>query len=583
MLALVEGIPLIGILMQNRREAILTQPALIPIAGAFDRKPRVLERDVTTVGRARGSDLCLEANEISTLHCILYRSGDVYRIRDCNSRCGTRVNGEAVKTHTLHDGDIVNLGPFSFEFRSPPALFPKDTKIDPARIEHWKRSRKKLAQIALRMRKRAAGKSPREEEWAHKAHLLKEKLRSYDQRARELEEAEKELSAEREELAHAREAHERSVQAKEGELARQFEEAEREIHRKWQAFQQRCRAEEARTQMEAGHPPSAAAVDEAVAQLKRDADAERQRLRDLEEHLNRQQEFWQREQEEFTIMKEQWVKAQTKSSEALQEQQAALALQEAGVRAQKAELVRMMTDLKKLQDDVRAKSRGDASELQAELDRVRQENAELRASLEKAALAPAPSSQDEVQRQIGELRAEVELLNEELLNKEQILLDLQSQHADNGDLVKVRAENEALKKELDSATAPKTENDLERYETELNEYRRQLENDRVKFNEEVETLRERNQELDEAVREMEMEMSKERAELARERMRLERVREEIKADSERLQRELAVRDSMASVQKLREEITQRPGVKPLNDRLRSMRGSLTDSNPVAGS
>ncbi len=149
-------------------------------------------------------------------------------------------------------------------------------------------------------------------------------------------------------------------------------------------------------------------------------------------------------------------------------------------------------------------------------------------------------------------------------------------------------ENERLQRHLRraeqgrTARAPKTENDLERYETELNEFRRQLENDRGKLNKEVEMLRERNTELDEAIREMEMEMSKERAELARERMRLERVRDEVKADSERLQRELAVRDSMAPVQKLRDELAaqKQPGGKtdkPLNDRLRTMRNQLTDS------
>src|SRR5476651_666153 len=138
--------------MQNRRDVIVTHPALIPVAGNCDRKPRILDREVTTIGRARGSDLCLEANEISTLHCIIYRSADGYRIRDCNSRCGTRINGESVKIGVLHDADIVNLGPISFEFRLPPALFPRDgVKLDPIQVEHWKVSRRKLAQLAIKM------------------------------------------------------------------------------------------------------------------------------------------------------------------------------------------------------------------------------------------------------------------------------------------------------------------------------------------------------------------------------------------------------------------------------------------------
>src|SRR5476651_2634104 len=133
--------------MQSRRASTLNQPALIPIAGNYDRKPKSLDRDVTAIGRARGSDLCLEANEISTLHCIIYRTAEGYHIRDCNSRCGTRLNGESVKSGLLHDTDIINIGSFSFEFRLPAALFPNDgVRLDPLKIEHWKNSRRRLAQ-----------------------------------------------------------------------------------------------------------------------------------------------------------------------------------------------------------------------------------------------------------------------------------------------------------------------------------------------------------------------------------------------------------------------------------------------------
>ena len=68
-------------------------------------------------------------------------------------------------------------------------------------------------------------------------------------------------------------------------------------------------------------------------------------------------------------------------------------------------------------------------------------------------------------------------------------------------------------------------------------------------------MRSRNDELDEATREMELEMSRERAELARERQRLERLREEARLELERVQREAGVRDRLAPVQKLREEMT----------------------------
>ncbi len=113
--------------MQNRRDGILEEPGprSFRSRATSTASSRSLDREVTTIGRARGTDLCLEANEISTLHCVVYRTADGYRIRDCNSRCGTRVNGDSVKNGSLHNGDIVNLGPFSFEFRVPTELFPR--------------------------------------------------------------------------------------------------------------------------------------------------------------------------------------------------------------------------------------------------------------------------------------------------------------------------------------------------------------------------------------------------------------------------------------------------------------------------
>jgi pSer/pThr/pTyr-binding forkhead associated (FHA) protein len=557
--------------MQTRRNVNPNQPSLIPIAGNYDRKPRSLDRDVTTIGRARGSDLCLEANEISTLHCILYRTAEGYRIRDCNSRCGTRINGESVKIGLLHDGDIVNLGPFSFEFRMPVALFPNDgARLDPVKVDHWKESRRRLGQLALKLRKRLRGASPREQEWAQKGNLLKEKIRCYDQRLGELEAAEEELTQERQQLAKETESHRQRVQAIEKQLADRLAQADQEVRQRWQEFQQRCQAEEA--------------APKAATERNEPAGLSETHLRDLEEQYNRRHDQLQREQEEFTTMKEQWVKDQNKSSATLDEQQAALA-------QKKAELVRMMGDLKKMQEDLRKQAKPDIRALHDEVERLQRANAELRAHAEAASASETPVNGSEGAHQLDDLRAEVELLREELDHKDKVLTEL-AQHG--GDAKGLRSENELLKKLLEEKNrameeaankpSPKSENDLERYETELNEFRRQLETDRNKLNKEVEMLRDRNKELDEAIREMEMEMSKERAELGRERMKLERVREEVKADSERLQRELAVRDSMAPVQKLRDELAQKQAPaskpdKPLNDRLRGLRNQLTDSHP----
>ncbi|HZZ80621.1 MAG TPA: FHA domain-containing protein [Gemmataceae bacterium] len=572
--------------MQHRRDVILNQPALIPIAGNFDRKPRTLDRDVTTIGRARGTDLCLEANEISTLHCIVYRCPDGYRIRDCNSRCGTRINGESVKNGLLRDADIVNLGPFSFEFRLPPELFPRDgAKLDPVQVEHWKESRRRLALRALKLRKRVGGgMSGKEQEWAQKANLLKDKIRCYDQRLSELEGAEEELTLERNQLAKEAESHKTRVQQVEAELARRLREVETEIRQRWQEFQQRCKAEEAK----ANAVQAPAAPDGLVALMRQENEDLSRHLHGLEQQLSRQQEQLQREHQEFTAMKEQWVRAQTKSSAALEEQQSSMTEQENHLRSQKAELMRMMGEVRKMQEELRKQQRPDVRSLQDELDKARRDNEELRALVQRLEQKnSAPVVNDDVRRQFDDLHAEIQLLSEELQAKEKAVADLQHAPADTVDSAALVEENNRLKKQVEDltkakASAPKNANDLDRYEAELNDFRRQLESDRTKLNKEVEMLRERNKELDEAVREMEMEMSKERAELARERMRLDRVREEVKADSERLQREMAVRDSMAPVQKLRDELTQKqPGgkvaEKSINDRLRGVRNQLNDT------
>ena len=72
-------------------------PTLVPLHGPGEHKPRTLDRDVATVGRARGCDVILDASDVSTIHCVLFRAGDGYHLRDCNSRTGTRVNGNVIE------------------------------------------------------------------------------------------------------------------------------------------------------------------------------------------------------------------------------------------------------------------------------------------------------------------------------------------------------------------------------------------------------------------------------------------------------------------------------------------------------
>jgi hypothetical protein len=64
-------------------------------------------------------------------------------------------------------------------------------------------------------------------------------------------------------------------------------------------------------------------------------------------------------------------------------------------------------------------------------------------------------------------------------------------------------------------------------------------------------------------------------------MRLDRLREEVRTEMERMQREAGVRESLAPVQRLREEMNVKKGVagqpdKRLNERLKGLRNQLQE-------
>src|SRR5438132_1407827 len=134
--------------MASKRDINLdNEPALIPVFGNVDKKPRPLNREAITIGRARGCDICLDAPDISTLHCLIYRSVDGFRVRDCGSRAGTRVNGEVPRTHVLADGDVLQVGPFTFQASIPTGAGSAFRTREALWLEHCKRSRRNLARL----------------------------------------------------------------------------------------------------------------------------------------------------------------------------------------------------------------------------------------------------------------------------------------------------------------------------------------------------------------------------------------------------------------------------------------------------
>src|SRR5947209_1441524 len=105
-----------------------TQPALLVQHGNTAQKQRPIDRAAITLGQARGCDIELDAPEVSSIHCVITRGPDGLFIRDCNSRMGTRINGERVKESYLHDTDILQVGPFSFQVYVPPSFVTQPEK-----------------------------------------------------------------------------------------------------------------------------------------------------------------------------------------------------------------------------------------------------------------------------------------------------------------------------------------------------------------------------------------------------------------------------------------------------------------------
>lgn len=77
----------------------------------------VLDKDVLSLGRAASNDLQLENDNVSRTHARLTRIDDEYTLEDLDSRNGIFLNGLAVHSAVLRDGDEVHIGDFTFTYQ----------------------------------------------------------------------------------------------------------------------------------------------------------------------------------------------------------------------------------------------------------------------------------------------------------------------------------------------------------------------------------------------------------------------------------------------------------------------------------
>jgi hypothetical protein len=266
--------------MSHTDEEILdpSQPALIVTYGHTPRKYRPLQSDLVVLGQGRGCDIGLVSPEIAEAHCILYRTPEGWRLRDCGSRVGTRVNGHQVHESPLRDGDVLQVGNFNFRCQ-----FPDGSAVaEPgARERRLQRSRRHLARLALRLRRRLReqgkgkaggpdGAGEPQENLEYQVHFLRERLRAYEVRTQALEKSERDVAAEQARLAEEAAALRAGGAEAERDLDRRRSALEAELRRRQEEFEQNCRdrerlhAESLRSSGgSAGGSPEASAAEEA--------------------------------------------------------------------------------------------------------------------------------------------------------------------------------------------------------------------------------------------------------------------------------------------------------------------------------
>jgi pSer/pThr/pTyr-binding forkhead associated (FHA) protein len=537
-----------------------SRPALVLLYGNTIRKHRLLDRDVIVVGRARGCDLGLDAPDISSIHCVITQNPGGYSVRDCQSRAGTKLNGNVVKDSPLRDGDLLQIGPFSFRAHLPTGALSKPLASEKAKLEHLRHSRRKLAHIALRQRKilrlhsavdlGSCDKSSKGQQLSKQLAALKDRVKDYDQRVRDLEDAERELIKDRDTLNNEMAAFRSHAKQVEDDLAKRRHDADAEAQKKSQELcqehQQKQRDLEAlASQLQFREQQLQVRAGPLEAQQKQ-AHCLQEELARKQQNLKQQLEAFERQQKEFSMVRDQWAQDQTSIIMRVGQQKSALAQAEETLRQQRQDLDDLLAALQDGQALEEHRENQDMQEL-------RRENQELQRLLSEKP-DQSLAAQDEQLR----LECEIEDLQKKLAESERLRAQVQAP-GPAGESEEIAALRQQLqeKTELAERAADYAPRDIDSYEAELNQFRRQLEGDRQKLNREIEQLRAKNKELDEATRELELEMSRERAEMARERQRLDRLREEVRLDVERMQRDAGLRDRLAPVQNLREHINNR--------------------------
>lgn len=510
---------------KDRPEDLKNQPALIVTYGNTTNKHRPLDSEVVTLGRSRSCDFTLMSPEVAPIHCFLARVASGWRLRDCTGRGWTRLNGKPVTDELLTDGDILQVGTFSFEVQLPPGERPRP--VDDAYVRRLGRSRRNLARLALSLRKqlRVVQSSLRsQEEVDQQADRLRSIQRDWEHRRKQMEQADAAARAEREALEKSLTERVRQVEELEAALAQRQEEAQARLQ------EGRRELDEARRQVEESIEQRVAGLQAAAVDVAPPSKA----LNELERSSRKLARFARRLR---------------RSHQQLQEQARELA----------REHLRLIGTDKNGED---VQSRIEALEAQ-----VAQQQAQLEAKdKEMAALQALEDAQSAFLEVSGgaQMQAMIANLRQQIKQRDELL--------------------DRLNQRLAFYTSSPNAEDMASYEEELNRYRVEIERDRREMNEQMALLQERHQEMEEALREAELQMSRERAQIAREQTELNRLRNELAHLQTLHQRPEGAKDR-ETVARLKEELAHKRQAEEVNggngrgNRLRNLLGLLRGPNP----
>ncbi len=95
-------------------------PTLKQVSGPGSPAELTLDSDELVIGRSRSVDFRIDSSEVSRRHIVIKRMGGEFLVQDLNSHNGTYLNGLKIRSATLKDGDLIQVGNAVLLYREGP-------------------------------------------------------------------------------------------------------------------------------------------------------------------------------------------------------------------------------------------------------------------------------------------------------------------------------------------------------------------------------------------------------------------------------------------------------------------------------